>query len=134
MDSALFEFLIDANPASATALLCAVVFFFYKIFDAHKRYIKKKLEEHSNLMDKHSEDVEHMFSQLKDTSNEITNLIKELKMQIDVMDEKIKKIEEADFGNKIDLMYLKKDIESIRKCVEVHHLSTLSFTPLRIEK
>lgn len=134
MDSVLIDFLIDANPATATAILCAVVIFFYKIIKAHERYSKKILGEQNDLVNKGIDEATRMIDQIKDLSNDINNSVKELKMHIDAIDEKIKKIEEADFDNKVDLMYLKKDIESIRKCVEIHHLSALSFTPVRLEK
>ena len=63
------------------------------------------------------------------------NLFKKFdKKAIKMIKERIKNIENSDIDGKLELLYLKKDIEAIKRYMDVHYLSNITFRNSRNKK
>lgn len=125
MDTNIIDVLLNSNPISATAVLSTIVLFFYNIIRKHDKSTRHLIEEHRNSNTRNMDEVSRMLEELEEISHDISENVKALNLQLTGIQEKIKKIETSDIDNKLELLYLKKDIESIKKCMEIQYLKSL---------
>ena len=125
MDTTIIDFLLNSNPISASAVLSCVVLFFYNIIRKHEKTTRHLIEDQHNINNKNLDEVSKLLDQLDGISNDISDNVKALNLQLNGIQDKLRKIETSDVDNKLELLYLKKDIESIKKCMEFQYLKSI---------
>ena len=118
----IFEFVINSNPATAVAVLCMVLLAMYKVFKRHELKAKKILESHSEESIRSLGEVNRVVGDVKLISDDIAITVRNLTAQIQNIQSKIEHLEDADSSSRMDLLYLKQDIESIKHLMESSNL------------
>ena len=120
----IFEFVINSNPATAVAVLCAVLLSIYKVFKHYESKSREILESHNEQNERKFDEVNRMVSDVKEISDDIAVTVRSLTAQIQNIQNKIERIESADSNSRLDLLYLKQDIESIKRIMESSKVNT----------
>ena len=110
MDYNILELLLNSNPASATALLAVLILFFYNLFKKFDKKAIKMINEHDDAVTKNVDKMNNMILHVDSIVNNISENVKSLNFQISSIQERIKNIENSDIDGKLELLYLKKDI------------------------
>ena len=134
MDYNILELLLNSNPASATALLAVLILFFYNLFKKFDKKAVKMINEHDDAVTKNVDKMNNMILHVDSIVNNISENVKSLNFQISSIQERIKNIENSDIDGKLELLYLKKDIEAIKRYMDVHYLSNITFRNSRNKK
>ena len=134
MDYNILELLLNSNPASATALLAVLILFFYNLFKKFDKKAIKMINEHDDAVTKNVDKMNNMILHVDSIVNNISENVKSLNFQISSIQERIKNIENSDIDGKLELLYLKKDIEAIKRYMDVHYLSNITFRNSRNKK
>lgn len=134
MDYNILELLLNSNPASATALLAVLILFFYNLFKKFDKKAIKMINEHDDVVTKNVDKMNNMILHVDSIVNNISENVKSLNFQISSIQERIKNIESSDIDGKLELLYLKKDIEAIKRYMDVHYLSNITFRNSRNKK
>lgn len=134
MDYNILELLLNSNPASATALLAVLILFFYNLFKKFDKKAIKMINDHDDEVTKNVDKMNNMILHVDSIVNNISENVKSLNFQINSIQERIKNIENSDIDGKLELLYLKKDIEAIKRYMDVHYLSNITFRNSRNKK
>ena len=134
MDYNILELLLNSNPASATALLAVLILFFYNLFKKFDKKAIRMINEHDDEVTKNVDKMNNMILHVDSIVNNISENVKSLNFQINSIQERIKNIENSDIDGKLELLYLKKDIEAIKRYMDVHYLSNITFRNSRNKK
>ena len=134
MDYNILELLLNSNPASATALLAVLILFFYNLFKKFDKKAIKMINDHDDAVTKNVDKMNNIILHVNSIVNNISENVKSLNFQINSIQERIKNIETSDIDGKLELLYLKKDIEAIKRYMDVHYLSNITFRNSRNKK
>lgn len=134
MDYNILELLLNSNPASATALLAVLILFFYNLFKKFDKKAIRMINDHDDVVTKNVDKMNTMILHVDSIVNNISENVKSLNFQINSIQERIKNIENSDIDGKLELLYLKKDIEAIKRYMDVHYLSNITFRNSRNKK
>ena len=134
MDYNILELLLNSNPASATALLAVLILFFYNLFKKFDKKAVRMINDHDDAVTKNVDKMNNMILHVDSIVNNISENVKSLNFQISSIQERIKNIENSDIDGKLELLYLKKDIEAIKRYMDVHYLSNITFRNSRNKK
>ena len=133
MDYNILDLLLNSNPASATALLAVLILFFYNLFKKFDKKAVRMINDHDDAVTKNVDKMNNMILHVDSIVNNISENVKSLNFQISSIQERIKNIENSDIDGKLELLYLKKDIEAIKRYMDVHYLSNITFRNSRKE-